>query len=110
VKAIEALRRGKALVSSSIGVQGFPAQARELLAIADEPAAFADLATRLLLDPAARRRSERRAARALPLLPTWDRAAEALAGTYDELLLGQQGLAARRGRVPEELSPQELAV
>jgi glycosyltransferase involved in cell wall biosynthesis len=90
VKAIEALRRAKPLVSSSVGAQGMPPAARRALTIADEPHAFAAAVTSLLSDPAARERAERRSARAARMLPTWDSAAGALVAAYDDLL-GEQG-------------------
>ncbi len=86
VKAIEALRRGKAVVSSSIGAQGLPDTARRALVIADDPGTFAEAAAALLLDPTLRSEHERRAAQAARQLPTWDDAARALGEIYDELL------------------------
>ncbi len=86
VKTIEALRRGKAIVSTSIGAQGLPEEAREAVAIADDPPAFADALTRLLIDPRQRAELERRAARAATLLPSWDDATRALASIYTDLL------------------------
>jgi predicted Zn-dependent protease len=97
VKALEALGRGKALVSSSVGVQGFPPQARELLAVEDDPQRFAAAAAQLLIDAGARAQAERRAAAALSLLPTWDEAAGTLGRTYD-------GLADGRGLAPREVA------
>lgn len=86
VKALEALQRGSALVSTSIGIQGFPAWARDLLAVADDPATFADLTVKLLRDPNARERAERNSASVLARLPTWDEGAEALGAAYRELI------------------------
>jgi hypothetical protein len=86
VKAIEALRRGKALVSTSIGAQGLPPQARRAVRVADDPQAFAAAAADLLTDRTVRRELERRAARAANALPTWDDAAAALGKLYDELV------------------------
>jgi len=86
VKAIEALRRGKSVVSSSVGAQGLPTSAREALAVADEPDAFACAVGDLLGNRTLRERVERRSARAGRLLPTWDAAAAALTAAYDDLL------------------------
>jgi glycosyltransferase involved in cell wall biosynthesis len=100
VKAIEALRRGKAIVSTSIGAQGLPSTAREAIAIADEPAAFARELTTLLLDPVRRSAHERRASIAAKDLPRWDDAAEQLAALYAELLQRNPMPAARAAVAP----------
>ncbi len=89
VKTIEALRRGKAIVSTSIGAQGLPEEIRGSVAIADDPWAFAAELTRLLTDPRRRRELERRAARGATLLPSWDDAARALTSIYADLLGGR---------------------
>jgi polysaccharide biosynthesis protein PslH len=86
VKAIEALRRGKAIVSTSIGMQGLPESARDAVITADDPDEFADAVAALLSDSRLNVRHQRRAARAATQLATWDEAAEALAGLYDELI------------------------
>jgi polysaccharide biosynthesis protein PslH len=86
VKVIEALRRGKAIVSTSIGAQGLPPEARDALVVADDPGRFASATAALLADRRQRRRLERRATAAAEALPTWDQAARSLAALYDELL------------------------
>jgi polysaccharide biosynthesis protein PslH len=86
VKVIEALRRGKAIVSTGIGAQGLPAEARQALVVADDPRDFAGAAAALLSDRLHRRRLERRATAAGRSLPTWKEAAVRLATVYDELL------------------------
>ena len=94
VKTIEALRRGKALVTTPIGAQGLPAEARSAMCIAEDPDGFAGALSTLLRDRQYRRRLERLAARAATRLPTWDQSAAALASVYDELLDAVPG---RRG-------------
>jgi polysaccharide biosynthesis protein PslH len=86
VKAIEALRRGKALVTTSVGAQGLHGRAREALTIADDSERFAEAAAALLLDAGLRRDRERRSAAAAATLPTWDEAADMLSAAYEELL------------------------
>jgi glycosyltransferase involved in cell wall biosynthesis len=86
VKAIEALRRGKASVTTAVGAQGLPSAARAAIRVANDPAAFAAAAADLLIDGDRRRELERRAMRAAAELPTWDEAAAGLAGIYDELV------------------------
>jgi glycosyltransferase involved in cell wall biosynthesis len=100
VKTIEALRRGKAIVSTPIGAQGLGAQAREALLVEAEPQAFAVAVTSLLRDRDRRTQLERRAQRAGARLPLWDDAAAALAALYDELLAPAsiQSLGAAAGR------------
>ncbi len=83
VKTIEALRCGKAVVCSSIGAQGLDAEARNAVAIADEPKPFADQVVDLLLDRTRRRQMEQRSARAALRLPSWDAAADALSEVYE---------------------------
>jgi glycosyltransferase involved in cell wall biosynthesis len=86
VKTIEALRRGKAIVSTRVGAQGLGHEARAALEIADQPERFAAAAAALLRDPVRRAERERLALRAGAALPSWDQAADALAGAYEELL------------------------
>lgn len=86
VKAIEALRRGKAIVSTAVGAQGLPPAARDALVIAEDAVSFADGILTLLTDRSRRGELERRAARATAILPTWDDAALALMAAYDDLL------------------------
>jgi glycosyltransferase involved in cell wall biosynthesis len=86
VKTIEALRRGKAIVSSQVGAQGLCEQARSALVIADDPSEFADAVAGLLRDPDRRVAVEAMAARAARRLPSWDESAAALGAIYDELL------------------------
>ncbi len=86
VKTIEALRRGKAIVSTPIGVQGLSPQARGALLVEKEAQAFAAAVASLLQDGDRRHELERRARSAAARLPTWDDSAGALAGVYDELL------------------------
>jgi glycosyltransferase involved in cell wall biosynthesis len=89
VKMLEALARGKAIVSTGVGVQGLT-EARGAVRVEDRPAAFAAAVCELLEDAAARRRLERAALAAARRLPTWDQAAASLAGCYRELLAGAE--------------------
>ena len=87
VKVLEGLCRGKAIVSTSLGVQGLGPDAHRSIAVADDPGAFAESCARLLLDSAARRSLEERALAFAATLPTWDDAAAALLDCYRELAL-----------------------
>ena len=92
VKAIEALRRGKCVVATTVGAQGMPGPARSALAIADDPAEFADHVCTLLADDHLRHGVERRSARAGRLLPTWDDAGRALAAAWTDVLRERSAL------------------
>jgi glycosyltransferase involved in cell wall biosynthesis len=84
----EALRRGKATVSTSLGAQGLCGAAHAGLVIADDEETFAATASSLLADPRRRAQSERAARDAATLLPRWDDAARALTAVYEDLLRG----------------------
>ncbi len=56
LKVLEALARGKAVVSTSVGIEGIDVRPGVDLEVADTPAEFAQACHRLLHDPAARRR------------------------------------------------------
>ena len=86
VKMLEALSRGKAVVTTSVGAQGLGDGAAACLEIHDRPRHFARAVVELIRNQEDRRRLER-AAREFALgLPSWDDAAKALAGCYRELL------------------------
>ena len=103
VKMLEALSRGKAIVTTSVGVQGLGSGVREAVALHDEPARFAHAAAALLHRPAERRLLEERALRFAAGLPTWGEAAKALVDTYLELTSHHS----QRVEVAESLKPRE---
>jgi glycosyltransferase involved in cell wall biosynthesis len=84
--ATEALRRGKAVVATSIAAEELTGSAREPLVIADGAEDFAGAVASLLQDPVRRRDVERKATRAATRLPRWDEAAHALSAAYEDLL------------------------
>jgi glycosyltransferase involved in cell wall biosynthesis len=86
LKTIEALRRGKAIVSTQVGAQGVTGEARRALVIADAPREFAAAVSELLLDAEERTRRARRTADAAHTLPSWDGSAATLASIYEDLL------------------------
>jgi polysaccharide biosynthesis protein PslH len=56
LKVLEAMSMGKALVSTTVGVEGIRVEHQRHLLVADSPAAFADSVVRLENDPALRKR------------------------------------------------------
>ncbi len=92
---LEALRRGKAVVSTSLAMQGLPQTARRALSVVADERDLARQLSRTLLDSSTRRALERRATQAAVSLPTWDQSASALAEIYD----AQIGLAASSQRL-----------
>ncbi|MEU9888849.1 glycosyltransferase [Sphaerisporangium sp. NPDC051011] len=85
IKVVEALARGRALVTTPVGLQGL----RHLpdgaaVECPDVPALIA-ACVRLLRDPAERERQESRALKAATYLPTWGASADLLAATWDAL-------------------------
>jgi glycosyltransferase involved in cell wall biosynthesis len=92
VKVLEALSRGKAIVSTSVGVQGLGAGARRCIEVVDDAGAFAAGCSLLLSDRAPRRELEHRALVFGATLPTWDEGAESLLACYRELALTRQSV------------------
>ena len=58
LKIFEAMGMAKAIVSTTIGAEGLPVTSGRDIAIADEPASFADAVVRLIRDDAARQQLE----------------------------------------------------
>lgn len=85
-KVVEALTLRRAVVTTSIGAQGFGPDAAEGMRIEDRPAGLARATIDLLRDDSARRQLQFRARRLAASLPTWDQAAEDLAACYRDLL------------------------
>jgi polysaccharide biosynthesis protein PslH len=99
VKVLEALSRGKAIVTTTIGAQGIP-EAERCMRVVDEPSSFARATIALLRRPDLRADLEARARVAANQLPTWDQAAAALGSCYEELHL----ISAQRPLRAEETS------
>ncbi|HZC49701.1 MAG TPA: glycosyltransferase family 4 protein [Nitrososphaeraceae archaeon] len=86
VKVLEALNAGKAIVSTSIGVQGLDLSTYRAVTVADEVADFAEKVVRFLLDHQERYRQEQEALAYASILPTWDQATEAFVQCYKEII------------------------
>lgn len=84
VKILEALKAGKAIVSTSVGAQGIE-NPHQFMRIADDASDFVSQVIRLLLIPHERKRLEEAARDFARRLPTWDEAAEALSSCYEQL-------------------------
>ena len=87
VKVLEALGHGKAIVSTSIGVQGLDLSTYRAVAVADGVRDFAENVVRLLAHPEERHIQERQALAYAGTLPTWDQVSEAFARLYDEMIV-----------------------
>lgn len=88
VKSLEAIRRGKAIVTTSIGMQGIDPAVAGCVELRDDAAGMA-LALVSILSSEEKRRSLERAALAFAgTLPSWDDAAAAVVGCYKELIAG----------------------
>ncbi|HEX2058043.1 MAG TPA: glycosyltransferase [Actinomycetota bacterium] len=85
VKMLEAMSRGKAIVTTSVGAQGLAHLAGRAFLVEDHPGGFAHAVAGLLADEGARRALERGARGAAGELPTWDEAAQVLGRCYRDL-------------------------
>jgi len=79
IKAYEAMAMGKAMVSTTVGIEGLPVRNGEHLVIADNPTQFASEVVRLLRDMKARNRLENNAKSFVQKHFSWDSAAAAFA-------------------------------
>ena len=85
-KLLEALGRGKPMVTTSAGLGRLePRIADPALAVEDDPEALADAVAALLERQAERKELELRALQLAEGLPTWDEAADELLACYGEL-------------------------
>jgi glycosyltransferase involved in cell wall biosynthesis len=76
VKLLEAIRAGKAIVSTSVGAQGFNFSDSEALCISDKKLEFAKIVIKFLTAPEARYQQEKRALLFSKSLPGWDEVIE----------------------------------
>ncbi len=85
VKILEALKAGKAIVTTSIGAQGFGLN-NEALCICNEVSDFANNVVRLLTNSNEREAQEHRASSYANALPKWDQVIEQYATCYMDLV------------------------
>ncbi|HZD35112.1 MAG TPA: glycosyltransferase family 4 protein [Nitrososphaeraceae archaeon] len=85
VKILEALRAGKAIVTTPIGAQGF-GLSNEALCVCSLVSDFANNVVRFLVNRYERKRQEKRALRFAKTLPTWDQVIEQYTNCYKSLI------------------------
>src|SRR5690242_15716622 len=84
VKILEAVRAGKAIVSTSVGAQGLNID-NQLLCIVDKVSDFANCVIRLLLIAEERYHQEQNALQLAETMPTWDQVTEDYIRYYTEI-------------------------
>jgi polysaccharide biosynthesis protein PslH len=88
LKIVEAMAMGKAIVSTTLGVEGIEAVPQRDLLVEDQPAAFADAVNRLLAEPSFAACIGRSARQLAVQRYAWSGGAKALEGFYREILDG----------------------
>jgi polysaccharide biosynthesis protein PslH len=88
VKILEALRGGKAIVTTPIGAQGFGLN-NKALCVCNKASDFASNVVRFLINPDERHRQEERALHFASTLATWDQVKERYISCYKELVTKQ---------------------
>jgi glycosyltransferase involved in cell wall biosynthesis len=86
LKIVEAMAMGKAIVSTTLGVEGIEAVPGRDILIEDEPAAFADAVHRLLAEPGLAARIGQSARQLAVDRYGWGEAARALEGFYRRIV------------------------
>lgn len=86
VKVLEAVRRGRPVVTTAVGAQGIDGPAREALLVGDDAGALARHVTALLCDSAHHAEVEWATLAAAGALPSWDACAGALAACWEGVL------------------------
>jgi polysaccharide biosynthesis protein PslH len=91
LKIVEAMAMGKAIVSTTLGVEGIDAVAERDLLVEDQPVAFADAVSRLLSEPSMAVRIGQSARQLAVQQYAWSGAAKALESFYHEILEERSG-------------------
>lgn len=86
IKAYEAMAMGKAVVSTSIGVEGLPVKNGVHVVLADTAQEFADAIIKLLQDDSGRKRIEKTAREFVEKNVSWEKAAEVFADVCREVV------------------------
>lgn len=85
-KIVEAMAKGKAIVSTSLGAEGLEVEHEKNLLLADDPAAFVEQTCRLLADPELAARLGKAGRRLAEDRYGWQAAVEKLEQFYEQLL------------------------
>ena len=85
IKILDGWAMGKAIVSTTVGCEGLAANHGENIVVADSATAFANSVSRILNDPALRRRLEEEGRRTVESVYSWDVIGKHLNDTYDRL-------------------------
>lgn len=97
LKILEAMSRGKAIVSTSKGAEGIACQSNRDIMIADGPGAFAEAIRNLLSDRAKNALMGRQAHRMVKENYSWESVADRFLSSYSQMLSGARKTKARPG-------------
>ena len=86
VKLLEAIRAGKAIVTTSVGAQGLNLSDNRALCVSDKKLEFAKIVIKFLIDPEARYQQEKRALCFSKTLPGWDQVIEEYIRCYNKMI------------------------
>ena len=86
IKAYEAMAMGKAMVSTSIGVEGLPVEHGKNVILADTPDAFSSEVVGLLLNNEKRKKIEMAAREFVQAKYSWSHAAKAFKGICENVV------------------------
>jgi polysaccharide biosynthesis protein PslH len=86
VKLLEAIRAGKAIVTTSVGAQGLNLRDSRALCVSDKKLEFAKIVIKFLMDPVARCQQEKKALRFSETLPGWDQVIEEYVRCYNKMV------------------------
>jgi polysaccharide biosynthesis protein PslH len=87
VKMIEALRTGSAIVTTSVGAQGFGKNFESIAAVRDDVESFSAEVVRIIREPLLKDRMRRTAKQFSECLPTWRQVSEEFTERYRELAM-----------------------
>ena len=86
VKLLEAIRAGKAIVTTSVGAQGLNLRDSRALCVSDKKLEFAKIVIKFLMDPVARYQQEKKALRFSNTLLGWDQVIEEYVRCYNKMV------------------------